>query len=68
MSEEEQGAVTIERRTGVGASAPLTWRYLGERTAADAAYCIRFSVKAAPEPSEYAGVLSYAVPIDVPRR
>jgi hypothetical protein len=40
-----------------------TWRYLGERTAADLAYCVRFGVPEAPEPTEsFAGVLSYALP------
>lgn len=44
------------------------WRYLGERGAADAAYCLRFGVAQAPEPSVIAGsVLSYAIPGGQPK-
>lgn len=28
----------------------VTWRFLGDRVAADSAYCIRFNVQQAPEP------------------
>lgn len=28
----------------------VTWRYLGDRIAADSAYCARFDVQHAPEP------------------
>lgn len=48
--------------TPVSMSAP-SWRYLGERAAADGAYCVRFSVTEAPEP--YAvpgGAWAYALP------
>lgn len=40
-----------------------SWRYMGERAAADGAYCVRFSVAEAPEP--YAvpgGAWAYALP------
>lgn len=46
-----------------------TWRYLGDRTAADLAYCARFGVQEAPEPTESLnGVWSYALPTAVLRR
>lgn len=39
------------------------WRYLGDRMAADAAYCLRFGVVQAPEPSSMpSSVWSYAIP------
>ena len=41
-----------------------TWRYLGERGAADLAYCSRFGVAEAPEPAEaQGGALAYALPV-----
>jgi hypothetical protein len=41
-----------------------TWRYLGERAAADDAYCARFGVSQAPEPSVGQDkVWSYALPV-----
>lgn len=46
-----------------------TWRYLGERTAADDAYCARFGVSHAPEP--YIGrdkVWAYTLPAVEPSR
>ncbi len=49
-----------------GAPASLrnaTWRYLGDRVAADGAYCARFGVPAAPEPVvALGGVWVYALP------
>ncbi len=40
-----------------------TWRYFGERAAADLAYCARFAVPAAPEPTVvHGGVWAYALP------
>ena len=68
MSTLEPSIMTSERQISPAVIGTLTWRYLGERAVADAAYCVRFGVVVAPEPSEYAGVLSYAVPSDVPRR
>jgi hypothetical protein len=41
-----------------------TWRYIGDRDAADRAYCARFGVAVAPEPSiALGGALAYTVPI-----
>jgi hypothetical protein len=46
----------------VRSNAP-TWRYIGERDAADLAYCRRFAVSKAPEPSlVVGGILAYALP------
>ena len=43
-------------------SAP-TWRYLGERGPADLAYCARFGVAEAPEPTVGpGGVWAYTLP------
>ncbi len=40
-----------------------TWRYYGDRDAADRAYCARFGVQEAPEPVRViGGTLAYAVP------
>jgi hypothetical protein len=40
-----------------------TWRYLGNREAADIAYCARFGTTEAPEPSMAPGGLwAYALP------
>lgn len=40
------------------------WHYLGDRTAADAAYCLRFDVAQAPEPEAMpSSVWSYAMPL-----
>ena len=41
-----QGAAADVRRPIRG----VTWRYLGDRTVADATYCVRFGVQQAPEP------------------
>jgi len=41
----------------------VTWRYLGDRTVADAAYCARFDVRHAPEPMRAPdGAWAYALP------
>lgn len=40
-----------------------SWRYIGERAAADGAYCVRFSVAEAPEPYVVpGGAWAYALP------
>jgi hypothetical protein len=40
-----------------------TWRYLGDRDAADRAYCFRFGVAQAPEPVIIpGGAFAYALP------
>ncbi len=43
---ETDGATVQIRRPIQG----VTWRYLGDRVAADSAYCARFNVQQAPEP------------------
>jgi hypothetical protein len=44
-----------------------TWRYLGDRAAADGAYCVRFGVEQAPEPyAAHGGVWVYALPVMKP--
>lgn len=46
-----------------------TWRYLGDRGAADLAYCERFGTKEAPEPSMVpGGLLAYGLPATEPVR
>ena len=47
-----------------------TWRYLGERAAADDAYCARFGVSHAPEPAStgHNNVWAYALPVVEPPR
>ena len=40
-----------------------TWRYIGDRVAADQAYCARFSVTLAPEPIvALGGAWAYTLP------
>lgn len=46
-----------------------TWRFLGERAAADDAYCTRFGVSHAPEPTvDRDKVWAYALPVVEPPR
>ena len=46
-----------------------SWRYLGDRAAADHAYCARFGVTQAPEPYVALGCIwVYALPIVEPPR
>lgn len=46
-----------------------TWRFLGDRTAADQAYCVRFGVNLAPEPFVApGGAWAYALPDADPGR
>ena len=57
-----------ERHSGVTGppvrSYEAQWRYLGDRVAADAAYCLRFGVVQAPEPAGMpSSVWSYAIPV-----
>jgi hypothetical protein len=55
----DQGAVGIPTNS----YAP-SWRYIGDRAAADGAYCVRFSVTEAPEPYVVpGGAWAYALPI-----
>lgn len=54
----DQGAVAI----AASIHAP-SWRYMGDRAAADGAYCVRFSVTEAPEPYVVpGGAWAYALP------
>lgn len=44
-----------------------TWRYQGDRAAADLAYCVRFGTSQAPEPLMARGdTLAYELPATVP--
>jgi hypothetical protein len=43
-----------------------TWRYFGERLAADSAYCARFGITEAPEPILMRGVWLYTLPTAEP--
>jgi hypothetical protein len=43
-----------------------TWRYQGERAEADRAYCARFGVETAPEPTRAPGG-AYAYPLPAGR-
>lgn len=44
-----------------------TWRYQGDRAAADIAYCMRFGTTQAPEPLMARGdILAYELPPTVP--
>jgi hypothetical protein len=48
----------------VGPITVTTWRYLGDRDAADRAYCFRFNVSLAPEPFTIpGGAFAYPLPI-----
>jgi hypothetical protein len=67
MLDPEPENATHERPPGVTESpvriSEAQWRYLGDRTAADAAYCLRFGVVDAPEPSGMpSSVWSYTIP------
>lgn len=44
-----------------------TWRFMGDRDAADQAYCVRFAVSQAPEPIiALGGAWAYALPSEQP--
>lgn len=65
----------VEQATAEAVIRPITqpraatWRYLGERLAADDAYCARFGVSHAPEPSKgHDNVWAYALPVVEPPR
>ena len=63
---EQESATALPDQGAVGISASMyapSWRYLGERAAADGAYCVRFSVTEAPEPYVVpGGAWAYALP------
>jgi hypothetical protein len=68
MSDHTSPAVDVERAMPLRLNVP-TWRYQGEREAADLAYCVRFGVDKAPEPTiAPGGALAYALPAVDPRR
>lgn len=63
MTDGEPLAPTINRVTTADSLNAPSWRYLGDRNAADVAYCERFGVDEPPEPTEaWNGVWSYALP------
>ena len=67
MSYAELGNAEHEPHGGIARSPASTydarWRYLGDRADADAAYCLRFGVVQAPDPSMVSGdTWSYALP------
>jgi hypothetical protein len=67
MSNAEERVPDGERRPKIAPTTTI-WRYLGDRDTADRAYCIRFGVQEAPEPTEFgSGVWSYAVPATTQR-
>lgn len=69
MSNGDANTTENERRMSPVTTNIPTWRYLGDRTSADVAYCVRFSVQQAPEPTEsLSGVWHYALPSALPRR
>ncbi len=58
-------STTVEPGSEVASARPTTdtWRYLGDRDAADLAYCARFGVQEAPEPAlVIGGAWAYALP------
>ena len=63
---EGQSVTSISDEGAVGIPASMyvpSWRYIGERAAADGAYCLRFSVTEAPEPYVVpGGAWAYALP------
>jgi len=69
MNDGNSFALTSERPLPTPSTNITTWRYLGDRTAADLAYCVRFDVQEAPEPvGSLAGVWSYALPATFVRK
>lgn len=65
----------VEQITAEAVTRPLgpvrvaTWRFLGERAAADDAYCTRFGVSHAPEPTiDRDKVWAYTLPVVEPSR
>ncbi len=62
MTSPEPRVFEMERVATAWPSGP-TWRYLGDRAAADLAYCGRFGTTEAPEPvMVVGGAWAYAVP------
>jgi hypothetical protein len=66
LSEMETEAPMVEVRQIIRG---VTWRFLGDRTAADHAYCVRFNVSHAPQPLVAPdGAWAYALPAVKPPR
>ncbi len=64
MSDLEPQEIVSERAMTTARMNVATWRYLGDRDAADLAYCVRFGVARAPEPYVApGGALAYPVPV-----
>lgn len=68
MLQPESENVANEQYTGATRSPVRSlearWHYLGDRTAADAAYCLRFGVTQAPEPQAMPGnIWAYVMPV-----
>lgn len=67
---------TVEQVAAEAIARPLapprvaTWRFFGERAAADDAYCTRFGVSHAPEPTSIGqnNMWAYALPVVEPPR
>ncbi len=65
-AERDVSGEATGRSAGAG---DATWRYIGDRIAADNAYCARFDVAQAPEPSvALGGAWAYALPAIEPLR
>ena len=63
MSVSDSTMIEPGPEAAMGRPTTDTWRYLGDRDAADLAYCARFGVQQAPEPMRVqGGVWAYAVP------
>ena len=63
MTSPEPRVFEMERVATTAWPSGPTWRYLGDRAAADLAYCARFGTTEAPEPAMAAGgVWAYPLP------
>ena len=68
MTQADGAASPPQYVTIADSSITPSWRYLGERDEADVAYCVRFGVQEAPEPTKAAnGVWSYTLPATTSR-
>ena len=63
MTRPEGRVFEMERVATTARPSGATWRYLGDRAAADLAYCARFGTAEAPEPAMVVGgAWAYALP------
>ena len=63
MTNSEARVFETEPVATTRGSYAATWRYVGDRAAADLAYCARFGTQEAPEPTRVVGgVWAYALP------